>query len=96
MLRIKTLVNENIVIEKIYLISINENMASKEGCYFTSLSSEILKRAKDEFGEDEKLREKSLISIRDWIKKQPHLVSSMTKGRGKMNKPNKFIKIVIY
>ena len=48
--------------------------------YVSNLSAEMLKRAKDEFGEDEQLGESSLIAIRDWIKKQPHLVSTMNTG----------------
>ena len=48
--------------------------------YVGNLSAEMLKRAKDEFGEDEQLRESSLIAIRDWIKKQPHLVSTLNTG----------------
>ena len=71
-------------------------MSNKTDNYVSTLGPEMLRRAKDEFGETERLRETTLIAIREWIKKQPHLVSSMTKGRGKMNKPNKFIKIVIY
>ena len=56
-------------------------MSSNEKYYVTTLSSEMLDRVQDVFGEDEKLREEILISIRDWINKQPHLVSSMTKCR---------------
>ena len=62
-------------------------MSTKEGHYVTSLSSEMLKRAKGEFDEDEKLRVEILISVRDWIKKQPHLVSSMTQGGEKCMHP---------
>ena len=47
-------------------------MSIKTDSYVTTLSPEILKRAKDELGEYEDLREKSLIAIRDWIQKQPH------------------------
>ena len=56
-------------------------MSIKTDSYITTLSPEILKMAKDEFGEDDHLRENSLIAIRDWIKKQPHLLSSITTGK---------------
>lgn len=49
--------------------------------YVTTLGPEMLGRAEDEFGETERLRETSLIAIREWIKKQPHLVSFMTTGK---------------
>ena len=39
-------------------------MSIKTDSYVTTLSPEILKRAKDELGEYEDLREKSLIAIR--------------------------------
>ena len=53
-------------------------MSIKADNYVTTLGPEMLKRAKDEFGEIERLRETNIIAMRDWIKKQPHLVSSMT------------------
>lgn len=45
---------------------------------FTTLSPEILKKAKEELGEDDNLRVSSITAIRQWIKKQPHLKSACT------------------
>ncbi len=53
-------------------------MSIKADNYVTTLGPEMLKRAKDEFGEIERLRETNIIAMRDWIKKQPHFMSSMT------------------
>jgi len=44
----------------------------------TTLSPEMLKRAKKEFGEDDSLRTSSITAIRHWLKKQPHLESACT------------------
>ena len=44
----------------------------------TTLSPEMLKRAKDELGEDDHLRASSITAIRQWLKKQPHLKSACT------------------
>lgn len=49
--------------------------------YVTTLGPEMLKRAEDEFGETEQLRETTLFAIREWIKKQPHLVSLRSTGK---------------
>ena len=46
--------------------------------YVTTLSPEILKRAEDELGEDEQRREDSVLAIREWVKKQPHLKAMST------------------
>lgn len=47
--------------------------------YVTTLSLEILEQAKNELGEDEHLRNQSLMILREWAKKQPHL-SAMPTG----------------
>lgn len=47
--------------------------------YVTTLPPEILEKAKSELGEDEHLRTESVIALREWIKKQPHL-SAMPTG----------------
>ncbi len=44
----------------------------------TSLSPEMLKKAKEELGEDDYLRTSSITAIRQWLKKQPHLKSTCT------------------
>jgi len=44
----------------------------------TTLSPEILKRAKEELGEDDYLRASSITAIRQWLKNQPHLQSACT------------------
>ncbi len=41
--------------------------------YVTTLRPEILEQAEKELGEDEHLRTESVIALREWIKKQPHL-----------------------
>ena len=41
--------------------------------YVTTLSAEIIERAKIELGEDEQLRTESVLALREWAKKQPHL-----------------------
>ncbi|XP_046459127.1 retinol-binding protein pinta-like isoform X4 [Daphnia pulex] len=41
--------------------------------YVTTLSPEILERAEKELGEDEHLRTQSVLALREWAKKQPHL-----------------------
>lgn len=46
--------------------------------YETTLSPEILQKAKDELGEDEFLRYESVTALREWIKKQPHLQNAPT------------------
>lgn len=46
--------------------------------YVTTLSPEVLKRAEDELGEDEQRREDSVLAIREWVKKQPHLKAMPT------------------
>lgn len=47
--------------------------------YVSTLPSEILEKAKNELGEDEHLRNESLMALREWVKKQPHL-SAMPVG----------------
>lgn len=46
--------------------------------YVTTLSPEILDRAKKELGEDDHLRTESVLALREWLKKQPHLSSVQT------------------
>jgi hypothetical protein len=46
--------------------------------YVTTLSPEILKKAKEELGEDEQRRIDSVMAIREWVKKQPHLQAMPT------------------
>jgi hypothetical protein len=41
--------------------------------YVTTLSSEILEKAEKELGEDEHRRTESVLALREWAKKQPHL-----------------------
>lgn len=41
--------------------------------YETTLRAEILEQAEKEFGENEHLRTESVIALREWVKKQPHL-----------------------
>lgn len=41
--------------------------------YVTTLTPEILEKAEKELGEDEHLRTQSVLALRDWAKKQPHL-----------------------
>ena len=41
--------------------------------YVSTLSPEIKQKARDELGEDEQKRNDSVIAIREWLKKQPHL-----------------------
>lgn len=48
--------------------------------YVTTLQPEIIKRAQEELGEDEHLRNESITALREWLKKQPHL-SSMPTGK---------------
>lgn len=49
------------------------------------LSSEILQKDNVELGEDEQQIEGSVIAIREWIKKQPHLLAMPT-GKTQYNK----------
>lgn len=46
--------------------------------YETTLSPEILERAKNELGEDEFLRYECVCALREWLKKQPHLRNAPT------------------
>ncbi|XP_046638360.1 retinaldehyde-binding protein 1-like [Daphnia pulicaria] len=41
--------------------------------YVTTLSPEILEKAEKELGEDEHRRTESVLALREWAKKQPHL-----------------------
>jgi hypothetical protein len=41
--------------------------------YVTTLSPEIIERAEKELGEDEHRRIESVLALREWAKKQPHL-----------------------
>lgn len=47
--------------------------------YVCTLSAEVLEKAKNELGEDEFRRTESIVALRDWLKKQPHM-SSMNIG----------------
>ena len=46
--------------------------------YVTTLRPEILEQAEKELGEDEHLRTESVLAIREWVKKQPHLKAMPT------------------
>ena len=46
--------------------------------YVTTLSPEILQKAQDELGEDEQRRADSVLALREWVKKQPHLKAMPT------------------
>ena len=46
--------------------------------YVTTLSPEILQKAQDELGEDEQRRTDSVLALREWVKKQPHLKAMPT------------------
>lgn len=48
--------------------------------YVTTLQPEILEKAAKELGEDEHLRTESVLALREWVKKQPHL-SAMPTGK---------------
>lgn len=48
--------------------------------YVTTLSSEMLEKAKNELGEDEHSRTESVLALREWLKKQPHL-SAVSQGK---------------
>ena len=41
--------------------------------YVTTLPPEVLEQAEKELGEDEHLRTESVVALREWVKKQPHL-----------------------
>ncbi len=41
--------------------------------YVTSLSPEMVEKAEKELGEDEHRRTESVLALREWVKKQPHL-----------------------
>ena len=41
--------------------------------YVTTLTPEILQKVHDELGEDEARRTDSVLALREWAKKQPHL-----------------------
>jgi hypothetical protein len=41
--------------------------------YETTLTPEILEKAEKELGEDEHRRTESVLALREWVKKQPHL-----------------------
>ena len=46
--------------------------------YVSTLKPEILEKAKEEFGEDEFVRFESVLALREWLKKQPHLQNAPT------------------
>ena len=46
--------------------------------YVSTLKPEIEQKARYELGEDEQKRNDSVIAIREWLKKQPHLKSLPT------------------
>ena len=48
--------------------------------YVTTLSAELIERAKIELGEDEQLRTESVLALREWAKTQPHL-QAMPQGK---------------
>lgn len=52
--------------------------SNMESDCLTTLSPEMLKKAKEELGEDDHLRASSITAIRHWLKKQPHLKSACT------------------
>lgn len=56
-------------------------MPSNEIDYVSTLPPEILERAAKELNEDEHLRNQSVIALREWFKKQPHL-SAIPTGMG--------------
>lgn len=41
--------------------------------YVTTLTPEIIEKAEKELSEDEHLRTQSVMALREWVKKQPHL-----------------------
>jgi hypothetical protein len=41
--------------------------------YVTTLSPEMVEKAEKELGEDEHRRTESVLALREWVKKQPHL-----------------------
>jgi hypothetical protein len=41
--------------------------------YVSTLSPEILEKVEKELGEDEHRRTESVLALREWAKKQPHL-----------------------
>jgi hypothetical protein len=41
--------------------------------YVTTLSPEMIEKAEKELGEDEHRRTESVLALREWVKKQPHL-----------------------
>lgn len=59
-------------------------MPAAELDYVTTLSPEILEQARNELGEDEHLRTQSVLALREWVKKQPHL-SAMPTGNDLMS-----------
>lgn len=46
---------------------------TKEIDYVCKLPPDVLEQAKNEVGEDEFRRTESLLALREWWKKQPHL-----------------------
>lgn len=46
--------------------------------YVSTLSPEILEKAREELNEDDFRRKESVQAIREWLKKQPHLQNAPT------------------
>ena len=46
--------------------------------YVTTLPPEFVEQAEKELGEDEHLRTESVLALREWVKKQPHLKAMPT------------------
>jgi len=44
----------------------------------SSRDEKIIQKARDNIGENEKIREQTLLMISEWIQKQPHLSSLAT------------------
>lgn len=55
--------------------------------YVCKLPPDVVERAKNELGEDEFRRTESILAMREWLKKQPHL-SSMNIGNYKAIRMN--------
>ena len=58
--------------------------------YITTLPPKIIKQAEKELSEDEHLRAESVVAIREWMKKQPHLSAF---SLGKLTKKLRFFLI---
>lgn len=55
--------------------------------YVTTLRPEILEQAERELGETEHLRTESVLALREWVKKQPHL-RAMPTGKYRIQPQN--------